>query len=151
MTLSRTISAALLFLAAACVPASAEDGWITVTSANSAEVAKDKLVAAIEQSPASLFAVMDHRKNAQSVGLDLAPIYLVMFGNPKVGTPIMQADPRAGHDLPVRVLVWEQDGKTMLSALAPLAYSSRYDVNGAVDALGKMENAVRTLMDKAAE
>lgn len=108
-----------------------------------------KLTAAIEKSPATLFTTIDHGAGARKAGLDLPPAVLVLFGNPKVGTPIMQADARAGLDLPVRVLVHSVDGKTMLVARNAEGLKALHDVAAAEKPLEMMDGAIGNLMKAA--
>ncbi len=65
------------------------------------------------------FAVVDHRAAAESVGLTLRDTTVVIFGNPKGGTPVMEAVPTAALDLPLKILVWDDAGQTKVSYLDP--------------------------------
>jgi len=89
-----------------------------------------------------VFAVIDHSGEAEAVGLELRDTKLVIFGSPRAGTPAMQAAPLAALDLPLKILVWEDDGQTRVSYLAPAALAARYSLSaelaapfGAIDAL----------------
>ncbi len=145
-----TAAAAMLASQPVLTALASEPGtWITRTSAHDVSKTADQLVAAIEKAGAKVFAVVDHKANAESAGLTLSPVTLVIFGNPKIGTPIMQADPKAGIDLPVRVLVWDEQGRTRIGALAPETLSKRYDVGEASDSLEQMGKALDTLLDAA--
>jgi uncharacterized protein (DUF302 family) len=76
----------------------------------------ERLTAAIEKSGMTIFAKIDHAAGAQSVGLALPQTMVLIYGNPKGGTAIMQAAPQAALDLPLRVLVREvEDGRTLIS------------------------------------
>lgn len=108
------------------------------------------LVAAIEDAGAKVFATVDHAAGAKSVGQDLAPTVLVIFGNPKRGTPIIQADRRAGLDLPVRFLVWEENGTTRVGYEPPDTIKGRYNVQGADQSFAAMEKALDKLTTTAA-
>ncbi len=146
------VSAAAAMLASqpiASVQASEPGTWITRTSPHDVSKTADQLVGAIEKAGAKVFAVVDHQANAAGADMELAPVTLVIFGNPKVGTPIMQADPKAGIDLPVRVLVWNEEGRTRIGALAPDTLAQRYDVGEAADSLDQMGKALDSLMDAA--
>ena len=129
----------------------AEENWITKTSPHSVSDTADKLVAAIEKAGPKVFARIDHAAGAQKAGLELEPTTLVLFGNPKLGTPIMQADRRAGIDLPIRVLIWSENGKTMLGAVSPDGLKARYGLAGAEKSLATMGGALNKLMDAAAK
>jgi uncharacterized protein (DUF302 family) len=73
-----------------------------------------------------VFTVIDHSGEAQAVGLELRDTKVVIFGSPQAGTPVMQAEPLAALDLPLRVLVWADTDQTKLSYLAPVALATRY-------------------------
>jgi len=76
-----------------------------------------------------LFAVVDHSGEAEKVGLELRDTKVVIFGAPKAGTPVMQAVPVAALDLPLKVLVWDDDGQTKLTYTAPAALAARYGLS----------------------
>ena len=88
----------------ATLGAAMADNWIIKDSASDVATTADKLVAAVEGAGAKVFARVDHAAGAASVDQQLAPMTMVMFGNPKMGTPILQNAPEAGLDLPIRVL-----------------------------------------------
>ncbi len=129
----------------------AKDGWITQESANSVSVTADKLAAAVEKAGAKVFARVDHQAGAKSIGDELPGATLVIFGNPKIGTPIMKSNIKAGLDLPIRVLIWEEGGKTMLGTTDPDALKERYSIEGADKALMTMKGALGKLMGAAAK
>jgi uncharacterized protein (DUF302 family) len=74
----------------------------------------------------TIFATIDQRAAARDVGLELRETVLIVFGSPVAGTPVMDAEPLAGLDLPLKVLVWDDDGRTRVSYLAPAALAARY-------------------------
>jgi len=89
-----------------------------------------------------LFAVIDQREQAQAAGLDLRETTLVIFGNPAAGTPVMAAAPMAALDLPLKVLVWDDDGQTKVSYTSTAELAARYQLGpelagnlAAIDAL----------------
>ena len=144
----RKLILATLFTLAAH-SASAAD-WIVKDSAGSASQTADQLVAAIEKAGAKVFARVDHAAGAKAAGMELEPTILVMFGNPKIGTPIIAADRRAGLDLPSRVLMWEEAGKTKLGYENPADLKSKYGVQGADEAFAAMTAALDKLTGMAA-
>jgi len=73
-----------------------------------------------------LFAVIDHSGEAAAVGLELRDTKVVIFGAPQAGTAVMQAVPVAALDLPLKVLVWDDEGQTKLTYTAPAALAARY-------------------------
>ena len=92
----------------------------------------------------TLFGVIDHSGEAHAAGLELRDTKVVMFGSPKAGTPVMQARPLAALDLPLKVLVWDEDGQTKLTYTSPAALAARY---GVPDELAAPLGAVDVLTD----
>jgi uncharacterized protein (DUF302 family) len=73
-----------------------------------------------------LFGVIDQRTAARAVGLELRPTTLILFGNPKAGTPVMEAAPLSALDLPLKVLIWADGEQTSVSYVTPDALAKRY-------------------------
>jgi len=111
----------------------------------------EKFTAAVEGAGAKVFAVVDHAKGAQSIGSQIPPATVVIFGNPKLGTPLIAANPQIGLDLPLKVLVWEERGKTMIGYTDPAALKDRYGVTGADKTFATIAGALGKLTDKAGE
>src|ERR1700730_17686004 len=96
-----------------------ERGIISLTSRYSAVETATGITAALQANGITIFAVIDQRKEAEKVGLDLRPTQLIIFGDPKTGTPLMNASPSLAIDLPLKALIWEDDGGT-----AQVSYNS---------------------------
>jgi uncharacterized protein (DUF302 family) len=93
-----------------------ENGLTTIASAHSVPETIDRLIAAITPVGMNVFARIDHAEGAAKVGMPLRPTQLLLFGNPKGGTALMQDKQTAGIDLPLKALAWEDaDGKVWLS------------------------------------
>jgi len=75
-----------------------------------------------------VFAVIDQAAAAREAGLDLRETVLVIFGNPAAGTPVMAASPLSALDLPLKIVVWDDDGQAKVSYVAPAAIAARYDL-----------------------
>ncbi|HEX5269294.1 MAG TPA: DUF302 domain-containing protein [Gemmataceae bacterium] len=94
----------------------ADDGLVTLPGARGAPETVDRLKSLLAQKGIELFADVDHAAAAREAGLSLRPTRVLIFGNPKAGTPLMQARQTLGLDLPLRVLVWEDEaGKVWLT------------------------------------
>lgn len=78
----------------------------------------------------SIFIVVDHQKNATSVKMKLPFTQVIIFGNPKAGTKLMQADILMGYELPMRIMVYEQDEKVMVAYRKPEHFSNNYMLKG---------------------
>jgi uncharacterized protein (DUF302 family) len=89
-----------------------------------------RLTGLISAKGLKLFAVIDQRAAAQEAGLDLRDTVLVIFGSPAAGTPVMSAVPLSALDLPLKVLVWDDEGQTTVSYAAPAAVGARYGLSG---------------------
>jgi uncharacterized protein (DUF302 family) len=85
-----------------------------------------RLTATAEGKGLKVFAVIDHSGEAAAAGLELRDTKVVIFGSPRAGTPVMVAAPLAALDLPLKVLVWADDGQTRLAYTAPAALAARY-------------------------
>lgn len=88
-----------------------------------------RLTALIAERGLKVFAVVDHSGEAAAAGLALRDTKLVIFGSPKAGTPAMVAAPLAALDLPLKVLVWDDNGQTRVSYTAPDALAARYGLS----------------------
>lgn len=92
------------------------EGLVCLPSRHGPTETMDRLIATVEARGMTVFARVDHAAGAHAVGLDLRPTDLLLFGNPRGGTPLMQVAQSIGIDLPLRVLVWQDEGlRTWLS------------------------------------
>jgi uncharacterized protein (DUF302 family) len=87
----------------------ADNGIVTQASRHSVDHTVHKLKQILDAKGVALFTVIDHSGEAEKVGIKMAPTQLLIFGNPKAGTPIMLASPSAAIDLPLKILVWEDN------------------------------------------
>jgi uncharacterized protein (DUF302 family) len=86
-------------------------GIESIASKNSVDETTRRLTSSLQQKGIKLFAMIDHSGEAQAAGLELRPTRLLIFGNPKAGTPIMQVSQLSGIDLPLKILIWEDEQK----------------------------------------
>ncbi len=127
-----------------------KDGLITKQSAHSAAVTIDRLEAAAKAKGLNVFARVNHQQNAAKMDLEMPASILLIFGSPKIGSPLMNASPTIGIDLPVKALAYEKDGNVYLSYNDPAYLSTRHNVGEAgQNALGKMSGALAGLSDHA--
>ena len=76
-----------------------------------------------------VFAVINHSDVAHEAGLDLPETRVIIFGNPEAGTPVMEAAPLVALELPLKILIWEDEGRTRVSYTAPGALAERYGLS----------------------
>ena len=121
----------------------AEKGLVTMQSNHSVQDTADKLAAIIESKGMEVFARVDHQKNAQSVNLTLRPTQVIMFGNPKAGTPLMNCEQSVAIDLPQKILISEDaDKKVWLSYNNPEYLKDRHNIKGCDTQLANIAKAL---------
>ena len=105
------------------------NGIIDISSKHSVDETVEKLKAILQAAGVTLFAVVDHSGEAQKVGMKMPPAKLLIFGNPKAGTPVMLAAPSSALDLPLKILIWEDpQGKVWASYNSPTYLQSRHSL-----------------------
>ena len=121
----------------------AEKGLVTMQSNHSVQDTADKLASIIESKGMKVFARVDHQKNAQGVDLTLRPTQVIMFGNPKAGTPLMNCEQSVAIDLPQKILISEDaDKKVWLSYNNPEYLKDRHNIKGCDTQLGNIAKAL---------
>lgn len=124
----------------------AEKGLVTLQSNHSVKDTANKLASILESKGMTVFARVDHQKNAAGVNLELRPTQVIMFGNPKAGTPLMQCEQSVAIDLPQKILISEDaDNKVWLSYNNPDYLKTRHDIQGcdtAIDNISKALNGI---------
>ncbi len=142
MTLIATLAAS---------PAFASDDILRVAAEGDVSAVMDRLETAVTGAGATVFARVDHGQGAASVEMELADAELLIFGNPRLGTPAMQADIHAGIFLPLRVLVYaDAEGQTWLAYEAPREMLGDLAIPADAPFLGVMEGALQNLTGAAA-
>jgi uncharacterized protein (DUF302 family) len=106
-----------------------QPGIITKLSPRPVADTVSRLADMIAAKGMKLFAVIDQSAEAARVGLQLRGTTLVIFGSPTAGTPVMEASPLAALDLPLKVLIWDDDGQTKVSYTAPTWLAARYQLS----------------------
>ena len=131
-------------------PASADDPLVVKASPYSVKTTLDRLSAILTRKGITVFARIDHAAGAHKVGMELAPTELLLFGNPKLGTPLMKANRRIGIDLPLKALAWrDANGKVWLAYTRADALRARYGVAGVDKVFAKMRGALDKLTNAA--
>ena len=128
---------------------SPDNGIVTVPSHHSVDQTVAKLEGILQAKGVKLFALVDHGGEAKMVGVQMRPTKLLIFGNPKAGTPLMIASPSIAIDLPFKALVWEEaDAKVWISYNAPAYLQARH---GLPQQLVPTLAVIETLAKNAAE
>ncbi|HTB14973.1 MAG TPA: DUF302 domain-containing protein [Bryobacteraceae bacterium] len=104
-------------------------GVVSKPSAHSVEETMDRLEAVLREKDIHIFVRIDQRAAAEKAGLKMPPMELLIFGNPKGGTPLMVAEPTVGIDLPLKAMAWEdREGKVWLSYNSPEYLEERFSM-----------------------
>ena len=112
--------------------ASPESGVVSLASPHAFDSSTARVVRVLEHAGMTIFARIDQQSAAEAVGLSMRPMILVLFGNPKAGTPLMQAHPTLAIDLPLKALIWEDaDGQVWVSTNSPEYLQRRHDMDAA--------------------
>lgn len=104
------------------------NGIVSKPSNHSVEQTVDRLKNILQSKGVTLFALIDHSGEAEKVGMKMRPTKLLIFGSPKAGTPLMLAAPSIALDLPLKILVWEDEqSKVWISYNSPAYLRERHD------------------------
>jgi uncharacterized protein (DUF302 family) len=130
----------------------AENGLVTIPSKHGVTATIDRLAAAVTGKGLTVFARIDHAAGAAAAGMALRPTELVIFGNAKGGTPLMQASQAIGIDLPLKALAWEDAaGKVWLAYNDPAWLAARHGIGQETAAVtASLAGALAALTQQAA-
>ena len=124
-------------------------GLINIPSSHSVDETVTKLEGILQAKGITLFALVDHSGEAAKAGMKMRPTKLLIFGNPRAGTPVMLAAPSSAIDLPLKILVWEDDqGKVWITYNSPSYLQERHNLRS--ELLPNIA-VIETLAAKAAE
>lgn len=138
-------------MGSASVTASASDAFIQKKSKYAVSETLDRLESILKKKGITIFARVDHAAGAKNVGLEMTDTQLLIFGNPKMGTPLMNEQRLVGLDLPMKVLAWKDaSGQTWIAYTSPDELKSRHRLKNE-KIIDKMKNALNGMTDKALE
>jgi uncharacterized protein (DUF302 family) len=123
---------------------------VVTSSAKGYSETVSALIEGIERRGLTVLARVDHGAGARSVGMELGDEEVVLFGNPRSGTPLMQADRRIGIELPLRMLIWREGDDVMLGHGDPRELAEAYEVSEHRATLEQMVALLRELASEAA-
>jgi uncharacterized protein (DUF302 family) len=126
-------------------------GLTTIKSSHGPQDTMNRLEAAVKAKGMTVFARIDHSAGASAAGLSLNPTEVLIFGNARGGTPLMQAVQTIGIDLPLKALVWQDtSGSTWLSYNDPAWLAKRHGLNGTEPPIGNLTVALEAVAKAAA-
>ena len=123
--------------------AQAADGLVAVKSSHDVKATADKLESVLKEKGMTVMARVNHQQGAEKAGMELRPTEVVIFGNPKVGTPLMQCAQSVAIDLPQKALIWEDaNGEVWLGYNNPEYLKNRHSIEGCDEVLDKVSVAL---------
>ena len=141
------IALTIFFIA---VPAAASDGLINVPSAFNVEETADRMESVLHEKGMTIFIRIKHSEGAAKVGLELRKTELIIFGHPKVGSPLMKCRQSVAIDLPQKALIWEDDNaKVWISYNDPRYLEKRHNIVGCDEVISKIEKALAGIAKSA--
>ncbi len=148
----RTVCIALILIVAFTLPVFADTGLTNVKSSHDVKTTADRLEAVLKEKGMTVFLRVNHSEGARNVGKQLRPTELVIFGNPKVGAPLMQCDQTIGIDLPQKALIWQdENGQVWLTYNDPRYLAKRHGIDGCQPVLDKVQNALKNFAKAATQ
>ncbi|HSO08003.1 MAG TPA: DUF302 domain-containing protein [Pelomicrobium sp.] len=139
----RTSLIAALLLTATAATAAGNDGLVTLRSGHPPKQTLDRFEEMAKSKGMKIFARIDHAAGARSIGQELRPTELIIFGNPQGGTPLMQCAQSAGIDLPLKALAWQDaSGQTWLAYNDPAWIAARHGAGECGGVPAKMRGAL---------
>lgn len=130
----------------------AAEGMVTIKSNYSTEATADKLEAVLEEKGMTVMNRINHAEGAKKAGLELRSTEVVIFGNPKVGTPLMQCAQSVAIDLPQKALIWEDSERVVwLGYNDPEYLKQRHDIEGCDEVIEKVKGALENFAKAATE
>jgi uncharacterized protein (DUF302 family) len=144
----RTVAAAVFCCLAAS--AMAAEGLVVKPSNYSVQETLDRLQAALEEKGLKIFGRVDHQAGAEGAGLELRPTQVLIFGNPKLGTPLMTSAQTVAIDLPQKALAYEDENGQVHLVYNDVGYlQARHGVEGRDEVLAKIRGALNNFTDAA--
>lgn len=148
--MKKLILAVLLTLSFA-IPAGAADGIISVQSSFNVKTTADRMESVLKEKGMTVFNRINHSEGADKVGIKLRDTELIIFGNPKVGSPLIQCQQSVALDLPQKALIWEDEqAQVWISYNDPKYLEKRHDIAGCEQVISKIENALAGITKSAA-
>lgn len=128
----------------------ADNGLVNIESPFDVSTTAERFEKILKSNGMTVFKRIEHSKGAEQVGQELRPTILIIFGNPKVGTPLMNCEQSVAIDLPQKALIWEdEEGQVWLSYNDPSYLAKRHKIKNCDQILNKMEQALENFAEKA--
>ena len=139
----KTLILAIMVVLIMSVPAYATEGMIDVKSSFGVKETGDRLENVLKEKGMTIFNRVKHSDAAKNVGVELRETELIIFGNPKVGSPLMKCQQSVAIDLPQKALIWkDSEGKVWISYNNPRYLKKRHNISNCEEVISKIEKAL---------
>lgn len=139
----KTFSMAVVLAAFMAMPVMAAEGVISVQSASNVKETADRLESILKEKGMTIFNRIDHSEGGGKVGIELRETELILFGNPKVGSPLMSCQQSVAIDLPQKALIWEDsESNVWITYNDPRYLVKRHTIAGCEEVIVKIEKAL---------
>lgn len=140
----------VLLMSSIAIPAGAVDGMVNVQSTFNVKETANRLESILKDKGMTVFNRIKHSEGASKVGIELRGTELIIFGNPKVGSPLMKCRQSIAIDLPQKALIWEDDkGKVWISYNNPRYLEKRHNITGCEKVISKIEKVLASVAKSA--
>ncbi|ACN17397.1 conserved hypothetical protein [Desulforapulum autotrophicum HRM2] len=140
----------VLLMLSIVIPVEAADGVVDVQSTFSVKETADRMESILIKKGMTVFNRIKHSEGAGKVGIELRDTELIIFGNPKVGSPLMRCQQSVAIDLPQKALIWEDDkAKVWISYNDPSYLVRRHNIVGCEDVISKIEKVLASIAESA--
>lgn len=140
----------VLLMLSIVIPVEAADGVVNVQSTFSVKETADRMESILIKKGMTVFNRIKHSEGAGKVGIELRDTELIIFGNPKVGSPLMRCQQSVAIDLPQKALIWEDDkAKVWISYNDPSYLVRRHNIVGCEDVISKIEKVLASIAESA--
>ena len=137
----------ILFFA---IPVEAADGMVNVPSTFNVEETADRMESILKEKGMTIFNRIKHSEDAGKVGIELRDTELIIFGNPKVGSPLMKCQQSVAIDLPQKAIIWKDDkAKIWISYNNPRYLEKRHDITDCEEVISEIEKALAGIAKSA--
>ena len=134
------------------IPVEAADGVVNVQSAFNVKETADRMERVLKEKGMTIFNRIEHSEGAGKVGINLRDTELIIFGNPKVGSPLMKCRQSVALDLPQKALIWKDDkAKVWISYNDPKYLKKRHNITGCGEVISKIEKALAGIAKSASK
>ena len=129
----------------------AQTGLAAVESPYTVEETVERLEATVTERGLTVFGIVDHAAGAASIDAELSPTQVMIFGNPAAGTPLMQCAPSVAIDLPLKILVWDAGGQTLVAYNEMSFLQERHDIEGCDEAIARISGALESIVTEVTQ